>query len=142
MKMTILQTNRKRRPGQTNLDDLPAYFVGVSTKGTMDRQSYILLKGPTSKWHVKRWWNYVDNFCLVTPPTDPEDRQHIRTSILWLQTTRDCLESSLRSIHWNTSESKKNAENNNSPRSRSSTSALKESVTAQQVLFSLFAHSS
>ena len=83
LKMTILQATRKCRPGQTTHDDLPAYFVGVSSSRPMDRQSYILLKGPTSKWHVKRWWNYIDNFCSVTPPISPEDRQSLRTSILW-----------------------------------------------------------
>ena len=132
IKMTILQANRKRRPGLTTHDDLPAYFVGVSTKGPMDRQSYILLKGPTSKWHVKRCWNYIDNFCSVTPPTDPEDRQHIRTSILWASNNERLFRVFPTVIHWNTSESKNNADNSNSPRSRSSTStsALKESITA------------
>ena len=52
VKMTILQANRKCQPGQTTHDNLPAYFVGVSTTHPTDRQSYILLKEPTSKSHV------------------------------------------------------------------------------------------
>lgn len=63
--------------------DLPAYFVGISTTCPTDHQTNILLKGPTSKWHVPKRWNYIDNFCPVTPPTNSDDRQRIQASILW-----------------------------------------------------------
>ena len=64
---TILQSRRLDRSGETLNIDLSAYFVKPGL-----RHPCILLKGPTSKYHVENWWNYIDNGSAVTPqtPTD------------------------------------------------------------------------
>ena len=66
-RLTILQARRLDRPGETLNIDLSAYFVKPGL-----RHPWILLKGPTNKYHVENWWNYIDNVCAVAPqmPTD------------------------------------------------------------------------
>ena len=64
----LVQAQRKPRPDSDNMD-LPAYFVKFAGE-----PCYSVLKGPHSRYHCEKWWNFMDR---AAPASTPEDLPYL-----------------------------------------------------------------
>ena len=60
----FVQAQRKPRPDSDNID-LPTYFVKFAGE-----PCYTVLKGPHSRHHCEKWWNFMDRAAATSTPED------------------------------------------------------------------------